>query len=47
VCCLHFYYGFHQSSRMESQEARIVYERGTIRLFEWVPTRIEIDLLAN
>jgi predicted dehydrogenase len=42
-----FYHGFHQSSRMESQEARIVCERGTIRLFEWVPTRIEIDLLAN
>ena len=32
---------------MEAQEARIVCERGTIRLFEWVPTRIEIDLLAN
>jgi hypothetical protein len=42
-----FYHGFHQPSRMESQEARIVCERGTIRLFEWVPTRIEIDLLAN
>jgi predicted dehydrogenase len=42
-----FYHGFHQSSRMESQEARIVCERGTIRLFEWVPTRIEIDLLAT
>jgi predicted dehydrogenase len=42
-----FYHGFHQSSRMESQEARIVCERGTIRFFEWVPTRIEIDLLAN
>jgi predicted dehydrogenase len=42
-----FYHGFHQSSRMESQETRIVCERGTIRLFEWVPTRIEIDLLAN
>ncbi len=42
-----FYHGFHQSSRMESQEARIVCERGTIRLFEWLPTRIEIDLLAN
>lgn len=42
-----FYHGFHQSSRMEAQEARIVCERGTIRLFEWVPTRIEIDLLAT
>jgi hypothetical protein len=32
---------------MEPQEARIVCERGAIRLFEWVPTRIEIGLLAN
>jgi predicted dehydrogenase len=47
VLLANFYHGFHQSSRMESQEARIVCERGTIRLFEWVPTRIEIDLLAN
>ena len=47
VLLANFYHGFHQSSRMEAQEARIVCERGTIRLFEWVPTRIEIDLLAN
>jgi predicted dehydrogenase len=47
VLLANFYHGFHQSSRMESQEARIVCERGTIRLFEWVPTRIEIDLFAN
>jgi len=47
VLLANFYHGFHQSSRMEAQEARIVFERGTIRLFEWVPTRIEIDLLAN
>ena len=42
-----FYHGFHQANRIESQETRIICERGTIRLFEWVPTRIEIDLLAN
>ncbi|MGA7395802.1 MAG: Gfo/Idh/MocA family oxidoreductase [Terrimicrobiaceae bacterium] len=47
VLLTNFYHGFHQSSRMEAQETRIVCERGTIRLFEWVPTRIEIDLLAN
>ncbi len=43
----HFYHGFHQSSRMEAQEIRIVCERGTIRLFEWVPTSIQIELLAT
>ena len=47
VLLANFYHGFHQSSRMESQEARIVCERGTIRLFEWVPTRLEIDLLTD
>jgi hypothetical protein len=33
VLLANFYHGFHQSSRMESQEARIVCGRGTIRLF--------------
>ena len=47
VLLANFYHGFHQSSRMETQEARIVCERGTIRLLEWLPTRIEIDLLAS
>lgn len=41
-----FYHGFHQANRVEKQETRIVCERGTIRLLEWISTSIEIDLLA-
>jgi predicted dehydrogenase len=34
----HFEHGFHQSSRMDRQELRLVFERGELRLFDWVPT---------
>src|SRR5262249_48256300 len=37
-----FYHGFHQSTRMDRQEFRIVCERGDIRLFEWLPTTLRI-----
>ncbi len=41
------YHGFHQTGRMDRQEFRIVCERGDIRMFEWVPTEIEVDFLAT
>ncbi len=44
---VNFYHGFTQAERMDRQEMRIVFERGTLRLFEWVPTRIEIDALCD
>ena len=34
----HFEHGFHQPSRMDRQELRLVFERGELRLFDWVPT---------
>lgn len=34
----HFEHGFHQPSRMDRQEMRLVFERGEMRLFDWVPT---------
>ncbi len=34
----HFEHGFHQASRMDRQEMRLVFERGELRLFDWVPT---------
>ena len=34
-----FYHGFHQAARMDRQELRLVFERGEITLFDWVPTR--------
>ncbi len=44
---VNFYHGFTQAERMDRQEMRILCERGAIRLFEWVPTAIEIDALAD
>lgn len=34
----HYEHGFHQPSRMDRQEMRLVFERGEVRLFDWVPT---------
>ena len=34
----HFEHGFHQPSRLDRQEMRLVFERGELRLFDWVPT---------
>ncbi|MEX0776548.1 MAG: Gfo/Idh/MocA family oxidoreductase [Phycisphaeraceae bacterium] len=44
---VNFYHGFTQATRMDRQEMRLLFERGTVRLFEWVPTAIEIDCLAE
>jgi predicted dehydrogenase len=42
---VNFYHGFTQAERMDRQEMRIVFERGVLRLFEWVPTSLEIDAI--
>lgn len=34
----HFEHGFHQVSRLDRQEMRLVFERGELKLFDWVPT---------
>ena len=44
---VNFYHGFVQSDRMERQDARLVFERGTIELEEWVPTRMRVHALAT
>ena len=44
---VNFYHGFTQAERMDRQEMRLVFERGTIQMFEWVPTEIRIDCLAD
>ncbi|MFP4143593.1 MAG: Gfo/Idh/MocA family protein, partial [Phycisphaeraceae bacterium] len=44
---MNFYHGFTQPTRMDRQEMRLVFERGMLRLFEWVPTEIELDFLAD
>jgi len=39
---VNFYHGFHQVGRMDRQELRLVFERGDITLYEWVPTHGKI-----
>jgi predicted dehydrogenase len=44
---VNFYHGFHQAERMDRQEMRLVFERGDVTLYEWVPTRVRIDAIAD
>jgi predicted dehydrogenase len=47
VALVNFYHGFHQAGRMDRQELRLVFERGDITLFDWVPTRARIHALVD
>jgi predicted dehydrogenase len=42
-----YYHGFHQAGRMDRQELCLVFERGEVRLFDWVPTRARIHVLVD
>ena len=42
-----FYHGFTQPGRMDRQELRLVFERGDVRLEEWVPVRATIHALVD
>ena len=44
---VNFYHGFHQTGRMDRQEMRLVFERGDVTLYDWVPTRVRIHALAD
>ncbi|HEX5269407.1 MAG TPA: Gfo/Idh/MocA family oxidoreductase [Gemmataceae bacterium] len=44
---VNFYHGFHQPGRLDRQEMRLLFERGDVTLFEWVPTRARIRALAD
>ncbi|MCX6213118.1 Gfo/Idh/MocA family oxidoreductase [Spirosoma sp.] len=44
---VNFYHGFTQTGRMDRQEMRLVFERGDITLFEWVPTRMVLRCVAD
>ncbi len=41
------YHGFTQAEAMDRQEMRLVFERGDVRLSEWVPTRAEIAFVGT
>jgi predicted dehydrogenase len=42
-----FYHGFHQPGRLDRQELRLVFERGDITLYGWVPTVARVQGVAN
>ncbi|WP_338873896.1 Gfo/Idh/MocA family oxidoreductase [Spirosoma sp. SC4-14] len=44
---VNFYHGFTQTGRMDRQEMRLLFERGDVTLFEWVPTRMIMRCLAD
>jgi predicted dehydrogenase len=43
----HYEHGFHQPSRLDRQELRLVFERGEVKLFDWVPTHGEVRALVD
>jgi predicted dehydrogenase len=44
---VNFYHGFHQTGRMDRQELRLVFERGDVTLYDWVPTKARIHAIAD
>lgn len=44
---INFYHGFHQPGRLDRQELRLVFERGDVALFEWIPTRVHVHAVAD
>jgi predicted dehydrogenase len=44
---VNFYHGFHQPGRMDRQELRLLFERGDVTLYDWVPTRVRIHAIAD
>jgi len=44
---VNFYHGFTQPLRMDRQELRLLFERGDVRLEEWIPVRATIHALVN
>lgn len=44
---VNFYHGFHQAGRMDRQEMRLLFERGDVTLYDWVPTRVKVHAIAD
>jgi len=56
VCCtvrygqsvlVGFYHGFHQPERLDRQEMRLVFERGDVTLYGWIPTAARVRALVD
>jgi len=44
---VNFYHGFHQTGRMDRQELRLVFERGDVALYDWIPSRYRIHAVVD
>jgi predicted dehydrogenase len=44
---VNFYHGFDQPKIMDRQEMRLLFERGEVTLYEWVPTRVKLTALCS
>jgi predicted dehydrogenase len=44
---VNFYHGFHQAGRMDRQEMKLVFEKGDVTLYEWIPTRMHINAILG
>jgi hypothetical protein len=44
---VNFYHGFTQLGRMDRQELRLIFERGDVRLEEWIPMRATIRAVVD
>ncbi|GAA4456421.1 hypothetical protein GCM10023189_25650 [Nibrella saemangeumensis] len=44
---VNYYHGFTQPGRMDRQEMRLLFERGDITLYEWIPTRMVLRCVAD
>jgi predicted dehydrogenase len=42
-----FYHGFDQPKVMDRQEMRLLFERGEITMYEWVPTQLKMTALCD
>jgi predicted dehydrogenase len=44
---VNFYHGFDQPKIMDRQEMRLLFEKGEVTLFEWVPTKLQMTALCD
>ncbi len=44
---VNFYHGFDQPTKLDRQEIRLVFEKGNINLYEWVPNKMKIEGLVT
>jgi len=44
---VNMYHGFTQAGRMDRQELRLLFERGDVTLYEWIPVQVKIRAIAD